>query len=224
MRRTHDRPLPAGDIDPTGALVFGLVLEVVAFALLWATVEPARRPSLAVSATLFYVFVYTIWLKPRSPQNIVIGGAAGAVPVLVGWAAVTGSLAAPRLGDVRHHLLLDAAALLGPVAPLPRRLRRGRASRCCRSCEGIPRRGPPDRRRTRSSSSAVTLAPRPRHAARLDLPQRRRRARRDVHRARRSACRATPRPQRAIKLFTFSNTTSRCCSRPLPSTSSSAAA
>jgi heme o synthase len=94
MRRTHGRPLPAGDINPTGALIFGLVLEVLAFGLLWAT-SNLLAASLAVSATLFYVFVYTLWLKPRSTQNIVIGGAAGAVPVLVGWAAVTGSLAAP---------------------------------------------------------------------------------------------------------------------------------
>ena len=94
MRRTHGRPLPAGDINPTGALIFGLVLEVAAFALLWAT-SNLLAASLAVSATLFYVFVYTLWLKPRSTQNIVIGGAAGAVPVLVGWDAVTGSLAAP---------------------------------------------------------------------------------------------------------------------------------
>ncbi len=94
MRRTHGRPLPAGDINPTGALVFGLVLEAGAFALLWSTVN-LLSASLAVSATLFYVFVYTLWLKPRSTQNIVIGGAAGAVPVLVGWAAVTGSLAVP---------------------------------------------------------------------------------------------------------------------------------
>ena len=94
MRRTHARPLPAGDVNPTGALVFGLVLEVTAFALLWSTVN-LLSAALAVSATLFYVFVYTLWLKPRSDQNIVIGGAAGAVPVLVGWAAVTGSLAVP---------------------------------------------------------------------------------------------------------------------------------
>jgi protoheme IX farnesyltransferase len=94
MRRTAHRPLPHGDVKPEGALVFGLVLECLAFALLWATAN-LLSASLAVSAMLFYVFVYTIWLKPRSPQNIVIGGAAGAVPVLVGWAAVTGELAAP---------------------------------------------------------------------------------------------------------------------------------
>jgi protoheme IX farnesyltransferase len=94
MRRTAHRPLPHGDVKPEGALVFGLVLEALAFALLWGTVN-LLSATLAVSAMLFYVFVYTIWLKPRSPQNIVIGGAAGAVPVLVGWAAVTGGLAAP---------------------------------------------------------------------------------------------------------------------------------
>jgi len=94
MRRTAHRPLPSGQIAPARALVFGLVLEVAAFALLWSTAN-LLSALLAVGATLFYVFVYTIWLKPRSPQNIVIGGAAGAVPVLVGWAAVTGDLSAP---------------------------------------------------------------------------------------------------------------------------------
>jgi len=93
MRRTAHRPLATGAISPEGALVYGLVLEVLAFALLWSTVN-LLSAVLAVSAMLFYVFVYTIWLKPRSPQNIVIGGAAGAVPVLVGWAAVTGELSA----------------------------------------------------------------------------------------------------------------------------------
>jgi heme o synthase len=91
MRRTHRRPLPAGVIRPRDALVFGLALEALAFVWLWTTVN-LLAAALAVSAMLFYVFVYTIWLKPRSPQNIVVGGAAGAVPVLVGWAAVTGRL------------------------------------------------------------------------------------------------------------------------------------
>ncbi len=94
MRRTHSRPLPAGAIAPRDALTFGVVLEVAAFVWLWVTVN-LLAAALAVAAMLFYVFVYTIWLKPRSPQNIVIGGAAGAVPVLVGWAAVTGRLEAP---------------------------------------------------------------------------------------------------------------------------------
>lgn len=94
MQRTHARPLPQGEVSPRAALRFGLLLEVVAFGWLWATAN-LLAAALAVAAMLFYVFVYTIWLKPRSPQNIVIGGAAGAVPVLVGWAAVTGSLAPP---------------------------------------------------------------------------------------------------------------------------------
>jgi len=94
MNRTRHRPLPLGELPPTSALVFAIALEVIAFAVLWATAN-LLSAALALSATVFYVFVYTIWLKPRSPQNIVIGGAAGAVPVLVGWAAVTGSLAAP---------------------------------------------------------------------------------------------------------------------------------
>lgn len=92
MARTRNRPLPAGEVSPTGALVFGFVLEVVAFAWLDLTVNRISAV-LAVCATAFYVFVYTIGLKRSSPQNIVVGGAAGAVPVLIGWAAVTGEVA-----------------------------------------------------------------------------------------------------------------------------------
>jgi protoheme IX farnesyltransferase len=94
MARTRRRPLPSGEISPRAALVFGLALEVAAFAVLTLGAN-ALAASLALTAAVFYVGVYTIWLKPRSSQNIVIGGAAGAVPALVGWAAVTGSLAAP---------------------------------------------------------------------------------------------------------------------------------
>jgi len=94
MRRTLSRPLPQGEIVPSRALAFGIVLNIVAFALL-ATTANFLAAALTLSATLFYVFVYTLWLKPRTVQNIVIGGAAGAVPALVGWAAVRGSLAAP---------------------------------------------------------------------------------------------------------------------------------
>jgi len=92
MHRTRNRPLVTGAMAPRNALIFAIVLEVIAFAELWAWVNPLSAV-LAVSATLFYVFVYTLWLKRRSSQNIVIGGAAGAVPVLVGWAAVTDHLA-----------------------------------------------------------------------------------------------------------------------------------
>ena len=92
MHRTRNRPLVTGAMLPRNALIFAIALEGIAFAELWMWVNPLSA-ALAVSATLFYVFVYTLWLKRRSSQNIVIGGAAGAVPVLVGWAAVTDHLA-----------------------------------------------------------------------------------------------------------------------------------
>jgi len=94
MQRTRGRPLPAGAVTPVQALWFGIALEVVAFALLWSAAN-LLSAILAASATVFYVFVYTLWLKRTTAQNIVIGGAAGAVPVLVGWAAVTGTLSLP---------------------------------------------------------------------------------------------------------------------------------
>lgn len=92
MRRTAHRPLVTGALNPREALVFAIALEVAAFAVLWAGAN-LLAAALALSATAFYVGVYSLWLKRSSRQNIVIGGAAGAVPVLVGWAAVTGSLA-----------------------------------------------------------------------------------------------------------------------------------
>ena len=91
MERTRGRPLVTGAVGSTGAVVFAVSLEVVAFAWLVATVN-LLSAVLAVSATIFYVFVYSMWLKRTSTTNIVVGGAAGAVPVLVGWSAVTGSL------------------------------------------------------------------------------------------------------------------------------------
>jgi protoheme IX farnesyltransferase len=96
MKRTQKRPLVTGVLEPAAALRFAIGLELVAFAVLWAEVN-LLSAVLAVSATLFYVFVYTLWLKRTSTQNIVIGGAAGAVPVLVGWAAVRDSLGWPPL-------------------------------------------------------------------------------------------------------------------------------
>ncbi len=91
MERTKNRPLVTGAVTPLAATIFAVTLEVAAFALLWWTVNPLSA-GLALSATAFYLGVYTLWLKRSSPQNIVIGGAAGAVPVLVGWSAVTGHL------------------------------------------------------------------------------------------------------------------------------------
>ncbi len=91
MERTRGRPLVTGEVAPTEALVFAIAIEVAAFALLWSTVN-LLSAVLAMAACLFYVFVYTLWLKRTSSRNIVIGGAAGAVPVLIGWSSVTNSL------------------------------------------------------------------------------------------------------------------------------------
>ncbi|HWP35190.1 MAG TPA: heme o synthase, partial [Thermodesulfobacteriota bacterium] len=91
MRRTRLRPVPAGRIGPRGALAFGLALAAVAFALFWTRVNPLAA-WLAAAGFVYYVLVYTIWLKRRTPLNIVVGGAAGAFPPLVGWAAAAGRL------------------------------------------------------------------------------------------------------------------------------------
>ncbi|CAN5650812.1 heme o synthase [soil metagenome] len=94
MERTRNRPLVTGAVTPRAALTFAVGLEIAAFFWLWGTVN-LLSAALAVAACLFYVFVYTLWLKRSSRHNIVIGGAAGAVPVLIGWSAVTGTLAWP---------------------------------------------------------------------------------------------------------------------------------
>jgi len=91
MSRTRRRPLPDGRITPWHAAAIGVALNVLAFGVLWSGAN-LLAALLALSGTLIYVFVYTIWLKRSTPQNIVIGGAAGAVPPLVGWAAATGRL------------------------------------------------------------------------------------------------------------------------------------
>lgn len=94
MRRTSARPLPRGDLTPGRALGFGVLLGLAGFLILWGATN-LLAAALAAAALGYYVVVYTLWLKRRTTQNIVIGGAAGAVPTLVGWAAVTGSLAGP---------------------------------------------------------------------------------------------------------------------------------
>lgn len=91
MARTSGRPLVNGRITPIHGLIFGISLGIIAFVQLWITVN-FLAAALAMAGLLGYVFVYTLWLKPITPQNIVIGGAAGAVPPLVGWAAAAGSL------------------------------------------------------------------------------------------------------------------------------------
>lgn len=91
MKRTRSRPLVTGEIEPARGLAFGLALGAGAFVFLYATTT-ALAAWLTLGAYLFYVVVYTMWLKRRTPQNIVIGGAAGAFPPIIGWAAVTGDV------------------------------------------------------------------------------------------------------------------------------------
>jgi protoheme IX farnesyltransferase len=91
MQRTCNRPIPAGRIEPRTALEFGVVLAVGSVTLMGLAVNWTAAALLAL-AIGFYVFVYTVWLKRRTPQNIVIGGAAGAFPPMIGWAAVTGDV------------------------------------------------------------------------------------------------------------------------------------
>jgi len=91
MERTHNRPIPAGRVEPAEALSFGIVLSLIAVLIMALATNLAAASLLALSIG-FYVFIYTIWLKRRTPQNIVIGGAAGAFPPMIGWAAVTGDI------------------------------------------------------------------------------------------------------------------------------------
>jgi len=130
MDRTKSRPLVSGVVSPAEALMLSISLELAAFALLWSTVN-LLSALLALAAAVFYVGVYTVWLKRRFSSNIVIGGAAGAVPVLVGWSAVTGhlSLAAWEMFAIvfawtpphfwalaiRHHSDYDRASV--PMLP-----------------------------------------------------------------------------------------------------------
>jgi heme o synthase len=102
MRRTKSRPLPAGRMEPEAALAFGCVLGAGSVMVMGLGVNWVAGALLAL-AIGFYVFVYTIWLKPRTPQNIVIGGAAGAFPPMIGWAAVTGDVS---LGSIALFALI----------------------------------------------------------------------------------------------------------------------
>ncbi len=91
MERTINRPLPAGRMQPRNALIFGTVLSVLSVAVMSVYVNVISAALLAITIG-FYVFIYTVWLKRRTPQNIVIGGASGAFPPMIGWAAVTGTV------------------------------------------------------------------------------------------------------------------------------------
>ena len=120
--------------------------------MLLASLVNVLTAALALVGNLFYVLVYTRWLKRTTPQNIVIGGAAGAVPPLVGWAAVTGDLTLAGSLALPDRLLLDPAALLGARAPDPATTTRRRASRC------FPSSAENGRPRARSSPTRVLIA------------------------------------------------------------------
>ena len=96
MARTIKRPIPSGRVEPSEALGFGVTLSVLSVVVMGLAVNWAAASLLALTIG-FYVFVYTMWLKRRTPQNIVIGGAAGAFPPMIGWAAVTGSVDLPSI-------------------------------------------------------------------------------------------------------------------------------
>ena len=121
MARTANRPLPAGRVAPDDALGLGVLLSIFSV-LLMAVATNYVAAALLAAAILFYVFVYTIWLKRRTPQNIVIGGAAGAFPPMIGWAAVDRRRVGRRHRALPADLPVDAAALLGAGALSQRRL------------------------------------------------------------------------------------------------------
>ena len=170
--RTATRPVASGRITPPRALEFGLALSAASFTVL-ASGANLLTAVLALVGNLFYVIVYTGYLKRRGPQNIVLGGAAGAVPPLVGYAAATGSVAVPALWLFVARVPLDAAALLGARAAAEGALREGggadaarRRRRCGdaaadRRLHGHARRGERravrDRRLRRRSTSAAAL-------------------------------------------------------------------
>ncbi len=130
MERTRTRPIPAGRVAPATALAFGVMLSLFSVMLTGVAVNWTAAALLAL-ANGFYVFVYTIWLKRRTPQNIVIGGAAGAFPPMIGWAAVTGGQSRVHRA-VPDHLIVDTAALLGALTVPGGRLRPKPACQCCR--------------------------------------------------------------------------------------------
>ncbi len=150
MTRTRRRPLPAHEVDPDRAVVFGIILGVLSFALM-AWFVNLLAAFLTLLAIAFYVVVYTMILKRTTPQNIVIGGAAGALPPVIGWAAVTGSVQLPAIllfflvfywtpphfWALSLRIRKDYAAAGVPMLPVVR---------------GHPRDDSPDRRSTRSCS------------------------------------------------------------------------
>ena len=211
--RTKQRPVASGRVAPSRALEFGLALSALSFVLLASTVN-VLTAVLALVGNLFYVLVYTRWLKRTTPQNIVIGGAAGAVPPLVGWAAATGDVDVPALllfvivfVWTPPHFWALALLIKDNYADARRADAPGRARR--------PRDGAADRPLLRSRSSRVTLLPWAWGSAGLALPRLRARARRRLPLAR-----GAPAPRRRRRAArrsssTTRSSTSRCSSSAL---------
>ena len=180
MARTADAPGPGRAHLARAALVYAFALQIAGFVILTVGAN-LLAAFLALAGFVWYTVVYTMWLKRRSPQNIVIGGAAGAVPPLVGWAAVTGSRRPRRAVPVRDRLLLDAAALLGAQPADEGRVRARRRA----DDAGRARRGgdaPPDRPLHAAADRPDAAAVRVR-LLRRHLRRRRRRPGRRVHHA-----------------------------------------
>ena len=131
MARTAARPVPRGLVSPEEARSFGMVLALGSVLCLGLMANWVAAALLALTIG-FYVLVYTMWLKRTTPQNIVIGGAAGAVPPMIGWAAATGGISLEPLRAVPDHLRLDAAAFLGAGFAQDARLCPAPACPCCR--------------------------------------------------------------------------------------------
>ena len=112
MARTRNRPLPTGHVTERQALAYAPCWRVLSMVLLWGWVNPLTAV-LTFCSLIGYAVVYTVWLKHATPQNIVIGGAAGAAPPVLGWTAVTGQRRSVCAAAVPDHLHLDAAAFLG---------------------------------------------------------------------------------------------------------------
>ncbi len=131
MSRTRSRPIPAGRVPREEALMLGLTLSALSVVTMQLAGGVLAAGLLAFTI-FFYAVVYTMWLKRSTPQNIVIGGLAGALPPAIAWAAKTGSLSLDPMLDGGDHLLLDAAALLGARRCCKRTITPPRTCRCCR--------------------------------------------------------------------------------------------
>ena len=131
MARTRGRPTVMGTITTAQILLISGAVGGLGLAILWHAVNPLTM-WLTLATFVGYAIVYTVILKPATPQNIVIGGASGAMPPVLGWAAITGDVTVPAAAALPHHLRVDAAALLGARALPPPASTSAPACRCCR--------------------------------------------------------------------------------------------